>query len=96
MSNEEINNQVDVTGTNKLPELLTKRPEELPFEQYKALMKIQKKLIKKYKKGKLVWLSKLEATPAVLNQLYQDNMMQSLGGLLKKGETFVGSTKDLK
>ena len=77
-------------------EIITSRPEGMDFKQYKLMQKIQKKTIKKHLKGKIVWLAKLEPTPAVLMQLQQDNMMESLGRLLSKGETFVGNTKDLK
>lgn len=96
MSNEEINKTVDVKGADSSFEILNERPDGMSFEDYKTFQKIQKKMLKKRKKGKIVWLSKLEATPGVLHQLTQDNMMNSLGKLIQTGETFTGSTKDLK
>ena len=96
MSTEEIDKVVDVKGTKESFEILTSRPKDMPFEDYKTFLKIQKKMLKKRKKGKLVWLSKLEPTPMVLQQLAEDNMLSSLGKLIQTGETFTGSTKDLK
>lgn len=76
--------------------IITGRPERMDFEQYKLLRKIQGKTIKRHCKGKIAWLSKLEATPRILQQLTDDGLLDSLGKLLSKGETFVGNTKDLK
>lgn len=40
-------------------DILTNRPEGMPYDEYKARMKAQKKVIKQYLKGEMIHLSKL-------------------------------------
>ena len=77
---------------------ITERPEDMSYEDYKTYRKAQDKALKQYKKGRLVWLSKLYPTQEVLQELVKNNWQgeDSLGRLLNKGETFVGKVKDLK
>ena len=79
-------------------ELITARKEDMSYEDYKTYLKAQDKALKQYKKGRLVWLSKLYPTQEVLQELVKNNWQgeDSLGRLLNKGETFVGKVKDLK
>jgi hypothetical protein len=78
--------------------IITERPEEMTQEEYKMYRKAQDKSLKHYKKGKVVWLSKLYPTYEVLAELGKNGWTgdNSLGRLLNKGETFVGKVKDLK
>ena len=78
--------------------IITERPEGMSYEDYKTYLKAQDKTLKQYKKGRLVWLSKLYPTQEVLQELVKNNWQgeDSLGRLLNKGETFVGKVKDLK
>lgn len=80
-------------------QLITERPEDMSYEDYKIYCKAQKKALKQYRKGRIVWLSKLYPTPEVMQELAKNNWLSSdsVGRLLEKGETFVGNTKkDLK
>ena len=43
-----------------LPKLLSKRPPDMPYEDYVQIRKYQKELLKAYKKGKIVQLQKVE------------------------------------
>lgn len=79
-------------------DIITARPEGMSYEEYKMYRKAQDKAYKKYKKGRLVWLSKLYPTYEVLEELGKNGWTgeNSMGRLLNKGETFVGKVKDLK
>ena len=51
-------------------ELVVERPEEMDFKEYKAILKTQKQELKRYlKEGRLVWLSKLDQSPHILQIL---------------------------
>ena len=76
-------------------DILNGRPEGMDFKEYKAKLKLQKILIKHKKKGKLVWLSKLHNSKEVVEQLAEAKMIDTLGKLLYKGQTFIGNTKKL-
>lgn len=77
-------------------EIITSRPEGMSYQEYKTKRMINDKVLKHYLRGKIVWLSKLEPTPQVMEHLVKDNLLNTFGRLLHKGETFKGSTKDLK
>jgi len=79
-------------------ELITARPEDMSYEDYKTYQKAQDRAFKQYKNGRLAWLSKLYPTQEVLQELVKNNWQgeDSLGRLLNKGETFAGKVKDLK
>jgi len=49
-------------------DILTSRPEGMPYEEYKGRMRAQKKIIKMYLKGELIHLSKLYPHPKVLKR----------------------------
>jgi hypothetical protein len=79
--------------------IITERPKDMSYEDYRTYRKAQEKALKQYRKGKVVWLSKLYPTPEVMQELNKNNWLSSnsVGRLLEKGETFVGNTKkDLK
>ena len=59
------------------------------------ILKIQDKVLRHRKKGQLVWLSKLEATPGVLKYLVDNDMLNTTGKLLDKGVTFKGKVSQL-
>lgn len=70
--------------------IITKRPEDMSFEDYKKLRKLQKILLKKKLKGKLVWLSKIKDTPAVRQFLKEEKLddADKFASLLEKGVTY--------
>lgn len=76
-------------------DILNGRPEGMDFDEYKAKLKLQKILIKHKKKGNIVWLAKLHNSPVVVKQLIDAKLVDTLGQLLHKGQTFIGSTKEL-
>lgn len=77
-------------------DILTKRPEGMEFKQYKALMKVQKAVIKRKLKGNIVWLAKLYPSREVIEELEKAKMMETMGRLLVTGETFRGKASELK
>lgn len=68
--------------------IITRKPDGMPYDDYKTYMKAQKKAIKKYLKGNLIHLSKLYPTTNVLALLaepeYKDMVI-----LLTKGQTYI-------
>lgn len=77
--------------------IITARPKGMPYDDYKTYLRSQSKAIKQYKRGKLIWLSKLFPTVDVMQELRKDNWedTESPARLLTTGETFVGDTKEL-
>lgn len=76
-------------------DILNERPTGMDFDEYKAKLKLQKIIIKRKKKGNIIWLAKLHNSPEVIRQLVETKMLDSLGQLLHKGQTFKGNTKEL-
>lgn len=68
--------------------ILNERPEDMSFEDYKSFRRIQDKLIKRHKKGKVVFLSKLFPTKTVLEQLRETKTQDSVGQLIFKGTSY--------
>lgn len=50
-------------------DVLTSRPEGMPYDEYKKRMKAQKKVIKQYLKGELIHVSKLYPSKEMLANL---------------------------
>ena len=70
--------------------IITERPDDMSFEDYKKLRKLQQLLVKNKLKGKLVWLSKLKDTPAVRKFLKEEKLddAEKFASLLEKGITY--------
>lgn len=49
-------------------DILTSRPKDMEYDEYKARMRAQKKIIKQYLKGEMVHLSKLYPHQAILDK----------------------------
>lgn len=47
-------------------DIITRRPDGMDYDEYKSLMRSQKKMIKLYLKGELTFLSKLYRAPEVM------------------------------
>jgi hypothetical protein len=82
-------------------DILTARPEGMDYDEYKARMRAQKKVIKQYLKGEMFHVSKLYPHPEILKQLgvtegmgYNDIFMTAMKTgdanmmLLVKGRTY--------
>ena len=80
--------QLEPQEENRSFEIITSRPEGMPYEDYKVYRKAQKKAIKKYLKGTIVHLSKLYPTTKVL-QMLAEKEYESLIPLLTKGVTYI-------
>lgn len=76
-------------------DILNGRPDDTSFKEYKSRLRAQKALIKQKKKGHVIWLAKLHNSPVVIKQLIDAKLVDTLGQLLHKGQTFIGSTKEL-
>ncbi len=74
-------------------ELITKRPDDMDFDDYKLYMKIQKKGLKKYLKGRNVWISKLHPTPEILEAVAEEEYKE-FAQLLTRGATYIKPIKD--
>lgn len=74
--------------------IITKRPDDMSFEDYKTFLKIQNKVLRHYKKGKVVHLAKLYPTERVLAELAKMGDTELLR-LIQEGRTFTGNVKDL-
>lgn len=71
-------------------EIITKRPENMPFTEYKAAQRLQRKTISRYTKtGALVFLSK-QAIPVI------DSLGKTVRLLYTNGNTFKGKVRELK
>jgi len=68
--------------------ILNERPEDMSFADYKSFLRIQKKLIKHHRKGKLAFLAKLYPTKAILEELKESKLENSVGQLIFKGTTY--------
>lgn len=68
--------------------ILTQRPEDMPYEQYKLQRTIQKKFLKHYLKGKVVFLSKLYPSQEVIKELTESKMLETVGQLMFKGTSY--------
>jgi hypothetical protein len=76
-------------------DIITSRPEGMSFEDYKAIMATQKRVLDRKKKGSIVWLSKLYPSNKVLDMM-EKSQLGAAASLLVTGQSFKGSAKELK
>jgi len=68
--------------------IITERPEDMPYEDYKVYMRIQTKAIKNYLKGKYIWISRLRPTKNILDLVGREEY-KDFAHLMIKGATYV-------
>lgn len=68
--------------------IITKRPDDMPYDDYKTYIKVQKKAIKKHLKGNYVWISRLYPTANILELVGTDEY-KAMAPLLLKGATYI-------
>lgn len=68
--------------------VITRRPDEMAYADYKTYMRAQKKAIKRYLKGSLFHLSKLHPTQTVLSMLAEEEY-KDMRILLTRGLTYI-------
>jgi hypothetical protein len=72
---------------------MTSRPEWMTFDEYKKLQKLQRKLSKIVKRGRLEWVSKVHPSSSIVSEILHDNKLsraetENLINLITKGRTY--------
>ena len=87
------NKDFSITNEDGTFKIITNRPEDMAYADYKTYMRAQKKAIKKYLRGHVVHLSKLYPTTDVL-KLLSEKEYSGMAILLTKGNTYIKPKED--